>query len=130
MASPSVLYTTTPVSSATRGTVDGTGVRLSDLKAKGSRRTLHWSPPLVGLLEGHRRDQEAAAALRGDGWCNDTDLIFTSTRGRPLDPGDFGKGVPKLTERAGLGHWSIHELRHSCASFMFSMDAPLEAVAG
>jgi hypothetical protein len=69
------------------------------------------------------------AALRGDGWCNDADLIFATTFGRPLDPGDFGKGVPRITEKVGLGHRSIHELRHSCASLMFSMDVPLEAVA-
>ena len=108
---------------------DNSGVHLSDLKTKGSRRTLHLSPPLVDLLEGHRRDQEEEALLRGDAWGNDENLIFTSTYGRPLDPGDFGKGVPRITEKAGLGHWSIHELRHSCASLMFSMDVPLEAVA-
>ena len=101
----------------------------SDLKTKGSRRTLHLSPPLVDLLEGHRRSQEAEALRRGDAWCNDENLMFTSTYGRPMDPGDVGKGVPLITEQAGLGHWSIHELRHSCASLMFSMDVPLEAVA-
>ena len=67
--------------------------------------------------------------LRGDSWRNEEGLILTSTSGLPLDPGNFGRGVPRITEKAGLGHWSIHELRHSCASLMFSMDVPLEAVA-
>ena len=108
---------------------DYSGVNLSDLKTKGSRRTLHLSSPFVDLLEGHRRDQEAEILLRGDAWRNDEILIFTSDYGRPLDPGDFGQGVPRITEKAGLGHWSIHELRHSCATLMFSMDVPLEALA-
>jgi integrase len=108
---------------------DKAGVRLSDLKTRGSRRTLHLSASLVTLLEGHRLDQEEEARLRGDTWHNEEGLIFTSTCGLPLDPGNFGRGVPQITEKAGLGHWSIHELRHSCASLMFSTDVPLEAVA-
>jgi hypothetical protein len=56
-------------------------------------------------------------------------VIFTSTGGLSFDPGNFGRGVPRITEKAGLGHWSNHELRHSCALLIFSMDVPLEAVA-
>lgn len=33
----------------------------------------------------------------------------------PLDLGDSGRGVPRITEEVGLGYWSIHELRHYCA---------------
>jgi len=60
---------------------------------------------------------------------NGANLIFTSSFGKPLDPSDFGSGVPRLAKKAGLSHWSIHELRHSCASLMFSMNVPLEAVS-
>ena len=63
----------------------------SDLKTKGSRRALHLSPPLVDLREGHRRSQEAETLQSGDAWGNDENLMYTSTYGRPLDPGDFGK---------------------------------------
>src|ERR1019366_2265261 len=61
-------------------------------------------------------------------WVNEWGLIFTSTIGTPLDPEQFGKTVPKICESAGLGHWSIHELRHSCASLMIAMEVPLEVV--
>ena len=37
--------------------------------------------------------------------------------------------LPRIANNAGLGHWSIHELRHSCASLMFSMNVPLDAVS-
>ena len=60
---------------------------------------------------------------------NGANLIFASPFGKPLDPSDPGKGVPRLAKKAGLGHWSIHELRHLCASLMFSMNVPLEAVS-
>ncbi len=108
---------------------DNAGVRLSELKTRGSRRVLHLSPPLVQLLEAHRLSQEEEARLRGDAWHNELNLIFTSTTGTPLDPGNFGRCVSKIAEKAGIGHWSIHELRHSCASLMFSTGVPLESVS-
>ena len=67
--------------------------------------------------------------MKGRQWHNDHDLIFTSTIGTPLDPEQFGKTVPKIAKEAGLGHWSIHELRHSCASIMIAMEVPLEVIA-
>ena len=108
---------------------DRTGVHLSDLKTKGSRRTLHLSTPLVDLLEKHHHRQEAEALVRGELWQNGENLIFTSTIGTFLDPEDFGKRVSAITTKAGLGHWSIHELRHSCASLLFAADVSLDAVA-
>jgi integrase len=108
---------------------DKSGVHLSDLKTKGSRRTLHLAIPLVDLLERHHHRQEAEALIRGEAWRNSESLIFTSTIGTFLDPEDFGRRVSAITTKAGLGHWSIHELRHSCASLLFAADVPLEAVS-
>ena len=108
---------------------DQSGVHLNDLKTEGSRRTLHLSAPLVEVLEHHRLRQEAEELVRGKRWNNEWDLIFTSTIGTPLDPEQFGKTVPKICVSAGLGHWSIHELRHSCASLMIAMEVPLEVVS-
>ena len=108
---------------------DRSGVHLSDLKTVGSRRTLHLSAPLIGVLERHRMRQEAEELVRGKRWNNERGLIFTSTIGTPLDPEQFGKTVPRICEGAGLGHWSIHELRHSCASLMIAMEVPLEVVS-
>jgi integrase len=108
---------------------DKFGVHLSDLKTVGSRRTLHLSAPLVEVLERHRVRQEAEELVRGKRWNNEWGLIFTSTIGTPLDPEQFGKTVPKICESAGLGHWSIHELRHSCASLLIATEVPLEVVS-
>jgi hypothetical protein len=57
------------------------------------------------------------------------ELIFTSNIGTPLDPEAFGRTVPMICKEAGLGHWSIHELRHSCASLLIAMEVPLEVVS-
>jgi len=108
---------------------DKNGLHLVDLKTVGSRRTLHLSRPLIEILERHRARQEAEELVRGKLWHNDHELIFTSSIGTPLDPEDFGKTVPKICVEAGLGHWSIHELRHSCASLLIAMEVPIEVVA-
>ena len=107
---------------------DGQGVLLADLKTAGSRRTLHLSAPVVNHLEAHRilQAQEIRSARI---WRNDANLVFTSTIGTPLDPEAFGRTVPRICKRAGLGHWSIHELRRSCASLLLAMGVPLEVVS-
>ena len=124
---------------ATEGTVvlhvrqqlirDKSGVQLVDLKTAGSRRVLHLSRPVVEVLERHRARQEAEELVMGRRWHNEHDLIFTSNIGTPLDPETFGRTVPQICKEAGLGHWSIHELRHSCASLLIAMEVPLEVVA-
>jgi integrase len=108
---------------------DKSGVHLDELKTVGSRRTLHLSTPLVEVLKRHQVRQEAEELVRGKRWHNEGDLIFTSSVGTPLDPEQFGKTVPKICIAAGLGHWSIHELRHSCASLLIAMEVPLEVVS-
>jgi integrase len=108
---------------------DKSGVQLVDLKTVGSRRVLHLSRPLIEVLERHRARQEAEELVVGQRWNNENELIFTSNIGTPLDPETFGRTVPKICQEAGLGHWSIHELRHSCASLLIAMEVPLEVIA-
>ena len=106
-----------------------TGVRLTDLKTKGSRRTLLLSSPIVALLSEHSERQRVEATYRGTSWSNDAELIFTSTFGTPLDPEDFGRGVTRIAKGAGLGHWTLHGLRHTCASLLIEAKVPLDQVS-
>ena len=106
----------------------GQGVLLADLKTAGSRRTLHLSQPIVDLLRVHRTRQSEEKRASGI-WQNSANLVFTSTIGTPLDPEAFGRTVPRICKKAELGHWSIHELRHSCASLLLAMGVPLEVVS-
>jgi len=81
------------------------------------------------LLERRYRAQESEVRLYGSELGNGASIILASPFGKPLDPSDFGKGMPRLTKKAGLGLWSIHESRQSCASLIISMNVPLEAVS-
>ncbi|MGI5417287.1 tyrosine-type recombinase/integrase [Actinomadura luteofluorescens] len=100
-------------------------------------RNLDWE---AGTLRAHargeanqgsrqeQRSQKARLAL-GGAW-QDHGLIFPSEVGTPTDPDNFSHTFSKLAQRAGLGHWHPHELRHSGASLMLAQGTPLHVVSG
>jgi integrase len=47
----------------------------------------------------------------------------------PLDPENFSRTFAKLYNRAGLGHWHPHELRHLAASLILAQGTPLQSPA-
>ena len=106
----------------------GTGVALGEVNTAGSRRTLHLPAQVVDVLRAHRRRQAGERLSRGEAWRDENGLVFTTPLGTPVDPDNFKHYVSKLCRDAGLGHWSPHELRHSCASLL-AMGVPLEVVS-
>lgn len=101
---------------------------LRDLKTKRSRRTLHLTPALDSLLRAHRARQAREQLAVGPEWV-DSDLVFTTKNGTPVDPDNFAHSFHRLCKRAGLGHWTPHELRHSAASIMLAQGTPLWVVS-
>jgi hypothetical protein len=55
--------------------------------------------------------------------------VFTTGEGGPLDPRNIYRTFVRICDRAGLGHWHPHELRHSAASIMLAAGVPLEVVS-
>ena len=55
--------------------------------------------------------------------------VFTTRKGTPIDPDNFARYFHRLCARAGLEHWTLHELRHSAASIMLSQGTPLWVVS-
>jgi integrase len=101
---------------------------LRSLKTRRSRRTLHMTPALEGLLRAHRARQAQERLAAGPAWA-DSDLVFTTKKGTPIDPDNFAHYFHRLCARAGLGHWTPHELRHSAASIMLAQGTPLWVVS-
>ncbi|MGH3501572.1 MAG: tyrosine-type recombinase/integrase [Nocardioidaceae bacterium] len=83
---------------------------------------------LIEVLRRHRARQAEERVAAGALW-QDRDLIFPSAVGTPLDPDNFSHVFSRLCERAGIGRWHPHELRHSGASLMLAQGTPLHVVS-
>jgi integrase len=94
---------------------------------KGWRTNLIPAPVVVALLN-HRDRQGKERAEADDVW-EDHGLVFCTPLGTPLDPDNHRKAFAKLTERAGIGKWHPHELRHSATSIMLAQGVPIEVVS-
>jgi integrase len=101
---------------------------VGELKTPGSRRSLALTPEILAKLRQHHTRQAGQRMAAGRLW-RDQGLIFASETGAPLDPENFSRAFAKLCNRAGLGHWHPHELRHSGASLMLAQGTPLHVVS-
>lgn len=84
------------------------GLRLGETKTPKSRRTLTIPSSVAATLEAHRARQLEEQTRARDVWV-DTGLVFTTEIGTPLDPANLRHGFGRLTEKAGLGHWTPNE---------------------
>jgi integrase len=105
-----------------------TRVVVTELKTPKSRRILALTPELVARFRQHRARQAEAQIAAGALW-QDYGLIFASEVGTPMDPDNFSHSFARLCQRAALGHWHPHELRHSGASLMLAQGTPLHVVS-
>jgi len=104
------------------------GLVLCDLKTPKSFRTLAIPDHLVATLRHHRATQAAERLSAGPHW-EDNGLVLTTPYGRPIDPSNFRHDFAKITTAAGLGAWTIHELRHSAGSLLFAMGVPMKVIS-
>jgi integrase len=84
-------------------------------KTGASRRTVILPAFIASKLAPFRRGEEM--------------LVFSNKRLRPLDPDKVNRQIKKLTEDAGIGRWTPHELRHTAASLMLHAGVPLTTVS-
>jgi integrase len=101
---------------------------LGDVKTAKSRRALNLPEPVVDALKAHRARQRSDRLAAGSSWI-DSGLIFTTQVGTPLDPRNIYRDFQGVCERAGIGRWHPHELRHSAASIMLAEGVPIEVVS-
>jgi len=59
---------------------------------------------------------------------DEKDYLFTTSRGNTIDPANVNKLLNNILAEIGLPHYSVHDLRHACASMMFESGATKEDV--
>ena len=92
-------------------------LQFEGVKSATSRR--HITLPQVALeaLKAHRLRQQEEQEFLGECWPN-TDLVFTSERGTPLEPRNAARLFQRMRRKAGLPYRRFYDLRHTCATLL------------
>ncbi|GHI41672.1 hypothetical protein Sviol_60800 [Streptomyces violascens] len=61
------------------------------------------------------------------GW-TDNELVFTTPKDRPLDPGNLTRRFRRLLRKAGLRTIRFHDLRHSTATLLLEQGVDLVVI--
>jgi len=101
--------------------------QLVELKSRRSHRTLAMPPYIAEKLLEHGARQREEHLLLGPEW-HDSDLVFTSHTGRPLDGKNVTRSFQRLLKRAGLPKRRFYDLRHSCATLLLVQGVPARVV--
>lgn len=100
-----------------------------DVKTTSSRRTLVLPARAVDALRDHQERQAKERAAAGELW-TESGLVFTTTRGGPLDKDNVRRSFQRICKAAGVGEqWSPRELRHTFVSIMSDAKVPIERIA-
>jgi integrase len=105
-----------------RRTLTRSGGRFSlgDTKTKKSRRTIHLTEAAVQALRRHLACQMEYMQCLGDLY-KDQGLIFTTDTGKTINPSNLRqRSFAPLLKQARLPKIRFHDLRHTCATLLFS----------
>ncbi|GAA4511631.1 site-specific integrase [Nonomuraea ferruginea] len=75
----------------------------------------------VAALKHRRRVQEDARKEAGERW-KDSDLVFTTRYGTPVEPRNFNRSFELHGKAAGVPRIRVHDTRHTCASMLAALD--------
>ncbi len=93
---------------------------LGEPKTRKSRRTIDLTEASVGALREHLARQMEEIEILGDRY-KDAGLVFTSELGTLINPTNLRRrSFASLLEKARVPRVRFHDLRHTCATLLFS----------
>ena len=84
-------------------------------------------PDLVVQALREHRQRQLQERMRSKVWA-DSDFVFTTPIGTPLDPQNVSHAWIALCKKAGIRRTRLHDLRHSAASFMIAAGVDIKVV--
>jgi integrase len=99
--------------------VDGQ-LRLDPVKTDASVAVLPIPARLVNILRAHRQRQLKERVAAGSLW-RDTGLVFTTAHGGFIEPRNANRMFHDVCSKAKVPQLRVHDLRHSCATLLFTM---------
>jgi integrase len=98
------------------------GFKSNEPKTARSRRSIALTTTAIEAMQQHRLRQEAMRQAAGDAW-DEQGWVFCNTVGRPLEAGNvLRRSFWPLLKKANLPKIRFHDVRHSAASLLLSMD--------
>jgi integrase len=101
-------------------------LRLGPVKTDGSR-TVPVPLALLGVLARHRVLQASEREQAGDRW-QESGLVFTTRIGTPIEPRNINRHFDQVIAAAAVPRIRFHDLRHSCASMLYTQGVSLENI--
>lgn len=100
------------------------------MKTRSSRRAVTLSVSTVAMLVAERERQKAAQRALGVEWSDDF-LIFhhPDAPGAPLNPDEVSKAWRRKVAKYGFAGLRLHDMRHTCASYLLQAGRPITEVA-
>ena len=90
-------------------------------KTENSTASLPLPALCVAALRHRRRVQEEARKEAGERW-QESNLVFTTKTGTPIEPRNFNRAFEAHCRRAGVPRIRVHDTRHTCASLLAALD--------
>ena len=91
---------------------------LGEPKTKGSVRSVSLPGSVVADLRAHRKAQLAERMAAADWNPADPGLVFTTRTGHPIDAANLRRLVREVADKAGVGHVTPYDLRHTATSVL------------
>lgn len=104
-------------------------VHADSTKTKSSYRTLPLVEPFEQRLRQMKAEQEQNRKLCGNCYCQDyLDYIYVNELGELIKPDYLSYHFPAVLKKHNMPRIRFHDLRHSCASLLFSQGVSLKEI--
>ncbi len=97
----------------------GAGELYVDTTKNRRARTIPVPLMCIAPLRWQRLRQAAQRAAAGAEW-HESDHVFTTRSGRPIEPRNLYRSFGRIAVAAGLPRVRLHDTRHGCASLLFA----------
>ncbi len=92
-----------------------------ETKTEASDATLPLPPVCVTALKQRRTVQDRARETAGGAWTQ-SDLVFTTRYGDPIEPRNFNRYFAARCAAASVRQITVHDARRTCATLLVDLD--------